>query len=53
MVEKIIMWGGYNYNYAFMGQVIEKLNIIKNEYMAGRKKFPSAKEALDHTKSLI
>jgi hypothetical protein len=51
LLEKTIVWGGHNY--VFMGQVIEKLNIIKNEYMAGRKKFPAAKEAFEHTKSLI
>jgi len=36
-----------------MGQVIEKLNITKNEYMAGRKKFMVTKEEFGKMKGLI
>ena len=37
----------------FIGQIMEKVNIIKNEYMAGRKKFMAAKESFAETKALI
>ena len=36
-----------------VAQAIEKLNITKNEYMAGRKKYTQSMEALTKLKELI
>lgn len=39
-LEQELYWD--DHSIMFVSQVLEKLNIIKNEYMAGRKKFIEA-----------
>ena len=48
-MDKELEWRGFTFIY--LGQIIEKLKILENEYKAGRKKFQPTIEKIEETKN--